>query len=598
MANTDYADIDYATQYAKAVVAGKKEKACKAEVQACQRHLNDLKRTDIEWHPEIAEKHIRFAEMLAVYDKNENQYKQLKLRGFQRFILCSIFGWYKNGIRRYTEAYIQEARKNGKSFLNAFLCLDFSSLSAIRDGQVYCAGTNYANANIVWQNTKQLIEADKKLAKFYDIRDYQDSRSRITNKKNGTVIKSLSGDTDKDGFLPYLATVDEYHLHETDSMYNVLLDGQVGLNNSLTIAITTAGKDLASPCYRQYKYCKQVLAGTIEADNLFVFIAEVDIPDPHKNEAEYQQELWNPENWAMANPYLLYDDDLHITKNQNKWSKFIDIANKAKTEEGSVLNNFLIKKLDIWTTIGSESYINIEDWASCGAEPVDITGMTCYIGLDLSTKNDLASVAFTFPPQGSLNIPYIYSHSFLPKDTLQKHIMRDKVPYDRWAQAGLITLTDCDGQNGYILDYKAIARFLKDFIAEHKLQVRMLGYDAMGIGGIMADLDDIEGEKIEIGQNPKSLNETTRHFRGTVQGRQLRYDKKNELMSWSVVNAISVLNSRKELLIDKQGQNRRIDPIDAVLDSWKCWLLTGEHETQAEKDEATVDSWLALMAEL
>lgn len=194
--------IDYATEYATAVVNGKKELACKAEIQACQRHLDDLKRKDLEWRPYIAAKHIKFAQMLKVYDKNERMYKKLNLRGFQKFILCSLFGWYKNGIRRYTEAYVQLARKNGKSFLNAFMCLDFSSLSAIRNGQIYCAGTNYANASIVWQEAKNLIQADKNLNKYYDIRDYQDSRSRITNKKNGSTIKSLSGDTDKDGFLP------------------------------------------------------------------------------------------------------------------------------------------------------------------------------------------------------------------------------------------------------------------------------------------------------------------------------------------------------------------------------------------------------------
>ena len=36
--------IDYATEYAKAVVSGKKEMACKAEVLVCKRHLNDLER--------------------------------------------------------------------------------------------------------------------------------------------------------------------------------------------------------------------------------------------------------------------------------------------------------------------------------------------------------------------------------------------------------------------------------------------------------------------------------------------------------------------------------------------------------------------------
>lgn len=590
--------IDYATEYARAVVAGKKECACKAEIQACKRHLNDLQRSDLEWKPDVAYKHIQFAEMLNIYIKNDKRYEKLGLRGFQKFIICSLFGWYKNGIRRFTEAYVQEARKNGKSFLNSFLCLDFSSLSAIREGQIYCAGTNYANANIVWEELRKLLEGNPKLSEYYKIKDYKDSRSRIINNKNNSVVKTLSGDTRQDGFLPYLACVDEYHLHKTDEMYNVLLDGQVGLNNSLTIAITTAGNNLTSPCYEQYKYCKQVLAGTIEADNLFVYIAEIDLPDPHKNEKEYNETLWNRENWAAANPLLLYDDDFHVTKDENKWRDFCDIAEKAKRQEGSVLNNFLIKKLDVWTTVGSEAYVNLDDWASCGCEKFDVTEKECYIGLDLSTKNDLASFAAVFPAQESFRYPYIYSHSFLPKGSLQKHIMQDKVPYDKYAKHGYLSLTDCDGQNAYILDYKFIANFLKAYIKENKLKVKMLGYDAMGIGGIMADLDEIDCEKVEVGQYPKSLNEATRNFQGMVQGRTVRYDRKNELLSVSVCNAVAVLNSKKEMLIDKAGVKRRIDPVDAVLDAWKCLITVDKKTLEAENAQKQMEDWLKLMEEL
>lgn len=593
-----YHVTDYATEYAKAVVSGKKEYACKAEIQACQRHLKDLENPAFEWKPEIAEKHIQFAECLHIYIKNEKRFVPLKLRGFQKFILCSLFGWYQDGIRRFNEMYCQIARKNGKSFLNAFLCLDFSTLSAIKDGQIYTAGTNYANASIVWSDCSKLIEADKRLNQYFLIKDYGDSRSKIINKRNGTKIIPLSGDTKKDGFLPYLACVDEYHLHETDEMYNVLLDGMVGLNNHLLATITTAGKNLNSPCYRQYKYAKQVLAGTVKADNLFVYITEIDLPDPHKDEKKYNDTLWDKRNWAQANPLLLYDDDYHVTNDPLKWKDFESIAEKAKKESGSVLNNFIIKKLNCWSTVGSDSFVNMDDWASCGTGPIDITGMHCFIGLDLSSKNDLASFAVVFPPQGVLNKIYIYSHSFLPKGTLEAHIQRDKAPYDRWSLNGLISLTDCNGVNGYILDYKYIAGYLKDFIKDNNLKVILLGYDAMGIGGIMQDLDDIPCEKVEIGQYPKSLNETCRHFQGSVTGRTVAYDRENELLSWSIVNAVSVLNSKQELLIDKKMQRNRIDPIDAVLDAWKCMLLTDNTTSQADKDLQTVDDWLDLMKEL
>lgn len=596
---------DYATEYAKAVVSGKKEMACKAEVLVCKRHLQDIERAKkhqdgLEWRPDIAEKFVKFAELLKIYIKNERRYVPLQLRGFQRFIICSLFGWYQNGIRRFTESYIQMARKNSKSFLNGYLCLVYSTLLGVKNGQIYCAGTKFDNAKFVFDACKELIEADKNLSQYFTIKDYGDSRSVITNKKNGTKIKALSGDNKQDGRQGWFCAIDEMHLAEDDEMVNNLLDSQVGLNGSCLSIITTAGKNLNGPCYRKYKYCKQVLAGTINQDNWFIYIVEVDLPDAHKegHEKEYYDALWDKRRWAQANPLLLYDDDYHVTRDVNKWKDFLDIAERARREEGSTLNNFIIKKLDVWSTIGSESFVDAERFASCGIEPIDVSGKRCFIGLDLSSKNDLASFSAVFPPQDGMNLPYIYSHSFLPKGTLEKHIQKDKVPYDRWAMNGYLSLTDCNGTNGFILDYKFIAEYLKSFIRENRLQVAMIGYDGMGIQGIMQDLDEIPCEKVEIVQTPKSLNETCRHFRGTVEGKQLSYDKHNELLAWSVVNAISVVNSSHELLIDKKMQRNRIDPVDAVLDGWKCMLLTDKDAIQKEKDLHAVDEWLQIMSNL
>ena len=203
-------------------------------------------------------------------------------------------------------------------------------------------------------------------------------------------------------------------------MYNVLLDGQVGLHNSLLAVITTAGSNLNCPCYKQYKYSKQVLSGAIKQDNLFVYINEIDLPDSHKNEEEYREKLWDKRNWAQANPLLLYSDDYHVTKDKNAWRDFTSIADKAKKEEGSTLSNFLIKKLNNWTTVGSSSFVNDLDWVACGTEDLpDITGKRVFLGLDLSSKNDLSSFTALFPAQEGINIPYLWSISFLPKNTLE-----------------------------------------------------------------------------------------------------------------------------------------------------------------------------------
>ena len=590
--------VDHTTEYARAVVNGKKKPVCKAELAACRRHLKDLKRKDLEFRVEEAEKHIEFAGMLTYYDKNAKERKKVTLYGFEQFIIGCIFGWYKDGVRRFSEAYIQVGRKNGKTFLSGLFCVDFALLGDVKRAQIYTAGTNYDNARMTYNAVVEFIESDPELEELFKIQSYKHTITAIDSK---TTIRALSGDVKKDGFEPLLGIVDEYHLHNTDEMYNVLLDGQVGLNNSLIVTITTAGFNLNSPCYKQYKYAKNIAAGRSRDDSLFVYIAEPDLPDAHIQSEAYETALWDKNEWAKSNPLLLYDNlGLTITKDPVRWGKFEAAGNKARSEGGSTLRDFITKKLDVWTTVGSAMYVSDTDWTACGTGKSieQFAGKRCFLGLDLSSKNDLTSWSLTFPPQNGVTIPYLWSMSYLPKATLEAHIRKDKAPYDYWYKIGWLKLTDCGGTNAYILDYKFFLQDIKDYIKKYDLNILMIGYDPMGISAVLADLEEICPECVEIGQYPKSLNDTVRNFRDTVRGHGLEYDMSNELLTWSIMNAEVVENSKHELIIDKKLRRERIDPIDACLNSWKCALTQADLQAKQQQQQDSLRAWLDYMKKI
>ena len=86
--------IDRTTAYAKLIVSGKRISGRK-EYLACKRHLDDLKRKnfDYKFDLEEAEKHIDLANELTIAEGSEQ--KRLRTRGFQNFIIGSLFGWRK-----------------------------------------------------------------------------------------------------------------------------------------------------------------------------------------------------------------------------------------------------------------------------------------------------------------------------------------------------------------------------------------------------------------------------------------------------------------------------------------------------------------------
>lgn len=584
--------MDSVTAYAKLVVSGKRL-AGKTEIACCKRHLNDLKRKDIEWRPDEAERVIEFSEMLHYHDENDgNRLKQLKLAGFQKFILGSIFGWYKNGVRRISETYIQMSRKNGKSFICGIICSYMSYMDTVQDAQIYTAATKKQQANIVWKETAKFIRNDPELSELYDIKDYC---YEIYCKHDGvnSTIKSLSGDTKIDGFKPWCAVCDELHLHKNNQMVKVLQDGMVGLNNSLLVCITTAGFDLTGYCYNQYKFAKMVANGAVRKDELFVYIAEMDMPDSHTESDEYEATLWNEKEWAKANPLLMFDDDTHVTKDEVKMRKLRAAAIDAKTKRGDDLRDFIVKHLDCWTTVGTNSLVMLGDWTMCGSDRTleDLRGRRCYLGLDLSSKNDLTSYTFLFPPLNTEEKAYIYTHSFLPEHKLEEHIKRDNAPYDQWYKNGLITLTNGPGTYGLILDYKSVLAKLKSDLEMFSLEIIKVGYDQSNAAAILPDLQEICGsDLIEVGQYPKSLSDATKNFRDTVRAHAIEYDRRNELLTWSVVNTKIVTNIYQQIIADKiKG---RIDPVDSVLDAWKCWFLDGMEVPEPEMTyEETMETW-------
>lgn len=572
--------MDRTTAYAKLIVDG--GKICgHSEYLACKRHIDDMSRKNFDYifDNEIAERHITLANKLTIGEGDSP--KPLKTRGFQNFIIGSLFGWRKkrSKARRFREAYIQMARQNGKSFIAGEMCNDFASFSGYKYGRIFCAATKMDQAKIVWEETAKFIESDKDLRELYKIRRYD---STITSLLTGSTIKAIGRDTKTaDGFRSILSVADELHGHPNNQIYKLLFDGQINVDNSLMLAITTAGFNLNSFCYEHYQFCKKVLSGAIEKDSLFVFIAEMDKDD----------DIWNPDNWMKANPLILWNED--DTPNKNMIARMAEKAIDAKEKQGNELVNFLTKSLNQWVTSGGSSYIDAEKWRACGCDLKldDMFGRECYLGMDLSSGGDLTSIALVFPPLDNDDKVYIWSHSYLPELRLEEHEKTDDVPYRLWATAGQLTLTS--GMYGIKLDLQSVISTLQDVIAKYDLKVIGVGYDPHNASGFLADLESTlpNVDLTEIPQSARSLNDATQDFKLSVEAGIVRYDKHNALLSWSMVNAItSAPNSFGEIKIDKMTQANRIDAVDAIIDAWKLYL--SDKNNRKTEGEDALAAWL------
>ncbi len=573
---------DRVTEFAKKNLRNKREFGEDARL-AFQRHLNDIKKSKknssdfpYEFCHQKAEEVIELANKLTIAEGEEKAAFQCE--GFQEFILGSLFGWVhkKTGKRRFTDSYVQLARQQGKSILNAVLGIKCSNFDNYKHGQIYCTATKSDQARIVVSEISKFINADADLEELFEIKDY---KSQITGKITNTVIKALGRDTKSiDGFRPYLGIVDEYHAHKDNQMYKLLKGGTRHLKQFLISVITTAGFNLNGPCYELYQYCRRILRGVESNERQFIYIAQMDEGD----------DIWNPDNWVKCCPLTGRDPEL--------MEIMMEDARKARSMKGAELLDFLTKALNIWVKSAEAKFINFAKWEKCGTERTldDFAGMQAVVGLDLSSGGDLTSYCIEIPYEDKKTGErryYLYSHSFMPKNRMQEHMKQeDNAPYVIWESLGLLTVTTAAG--GIKTDYKTVLRELEEVVDKYNLDVIAIAYDPHNSSAFLLDLEDFGCDLIEIKQSARSLNDATIDFRLEVEAENIEYHKDNVLLTRSMHDAIlSEPNSFGEIKIDKMLQKNRIDPCDAAICAHKVAMGT---ELDALDINDSVDAFLKL----
>lgn len=539
-------------------------------IAACQRHLNDLKRQKTDafpfyWDKEAADRIINYAGMLTLSEGFKPT--PLKLMGCQIFDIGCTFGWKKasNDCRRFRRRYKSISRQQGKTMENGLIGTYIAGFSGYKQGKLFTAATKKRQSRLAWEEMSKFITADPDLSELFDIKDY---KSVIRAKQTECSIEALSreGGLD-DGFRAIYISLDELHQQKDNSIYKALYNGTRSLPETLVSMISTRGKDLNSFCFEMDKYAQDVLRGASTAEDFFIDIYALDKDDDY----------WDEKNWPKACPFTCADDERLEVLRQD--------AKTAKDMGGMELSDFLTKSLNMWVQQADDQLFDVGKLTECGTSRTlsDFYGMECYAGLDLSSGGDLTTLAIEVPfTENGRQKYYLWSHSYMPRARISEHIQSDTAPYEIWEKQGLITVTG--GYGDYKNDYKFIIKELQELLEKHHLKLQAIGYDSHNADAFLSSLDIFGCPLVEIKQSARFLNDATVDMRLLVKQCDVEFDKRNELLLWSFVNAKAVTNSFGEIKADKENGNakscKRIDPVDAAIDA---------HVIGMKQIETTVD---------
>ena len=502
---------------------------CKRLKQQYQKLIEELDNPREPWvfDLEKASRPIEFIEKFCRHSKGKWIGKPLNLELFQKALIQAIYGFVHKdtGLRRCREVFILVGRKNGKSTLMSALGLYMLVGDGEGGAETYCVATKRDQARIVFTEAVNMVSQSPALRKHLKKRKTDLYFPVIFGKFEPLASESNS----LDGLNSHCIIIDELHAIKDRNLYDVMKQSMTAREQPILDMITTAG--FVRECIFDdiYNYACKVLDGIVEDERFLAFIYELDD----------RSEWTDFRMWEKANPGLgVIKDFAELAAN----------VERAKNDP-NFLPTVLTKDFNIrettagtWLTfdqINNEETFDIEDFRGCYAIG----------GADLSSTTDLTCATLLIMKPGSEK-KYVIQQYFLPEDLVEQRVKEDKIPYDKWAERGLLTL--CPGNK---VNYSDVTAWFMKMYQEYGIIPFWIGYDPWNSQYWIEEMKGMGFTMIEVRQGAKTLSQPMKEMGADLCAKKIVYGN-NPVLKWCLTNT-NVKRDDNDNIRPVKGQSSR-----------------------------------------
>lgn len=470
-------ELDPATSWAESVVNGDIVSGGLVRL-ACERHLRDRvdgPKRGIHWKPELATHALGFFPAVLTVTAGAKVGEPFCLPSYTAFVVGSLFGWRRaNKLLRYRHAWLELGKGQIKSPLMAALGIYMMGWYGVARSECYAIAKDRNQANVLFQDAVQMCQTaipdsdGETLESRGDvvIRGTGEMAWMIEHPATASKFRALAGDERVSGPRPTMVLGDEIHEWKTGTpieTWQAALAKMPG-DAMMILGTNTPAADQAIGTEYSEIY-QQILRGEAEDDTAFAIIARTDPTDePMKDES----------CWAKSLPCLGLTFPID------------NVRNEVVAAKHRMAKSLTVQRLYFGIPVGtSEYWIDLDAWTAVQGK-VDVAAMTgkpCWLGMDLSQKNDLTALAICWKDDdGKL---YVTVRYWKPKARLADAQREDHANYVQWAAEGLLNTTP-----GKAIEYDFVAKTVRD-ITESQA-VEFMAFDPAHISEFRKACDRIE----------------------------------------------------------------------------------------------------------
>lgn len=486
-----------------------------------------------------AERPIEFIERFCKHSKGEWAGKPVKLELFQKAYISALFGFVDaaTGLRKYRETMFYVARKNGKSTMLSGLALYMLIADNEPGAEVYSVASKRDQARIVFDEVLNMVKQSPDLARTLKKRK-SDLYFSLTLSK----MQPLGKNSDTlDGLNSHLVIIDELHSIKDRNLYEVMKQSQSARRQPLLIMITTAGTIRECIFDDMYKYACGVADGTIKDDTFLPILYELD------SKAEWG----DPLKWEKANPGL------------NRIKKLDDLIAKVERAKNSPrdLTGVLVKDFNVIQTVGT-AWLTFEDINNPATFDLEaIRGGYAIGGADLSITTDLTCATLLLLDKQETR--YVVQMYWLPAENFQTRVQEEKIPYDKWLEAGQLRLC-----NGNSINYSDVTAWFIEMVNAYDLLIPWVYYDSYSAKYWVQEMEESGFTMVRCIQGAKTLSLPMQMLGADLQAKKVNYNN-SSLLKWCMTNTgVQTDRNGNIVPIKAQSPKYRIDGLASLLDAY------------------------------